>query len=211
MPVNYTDKSIWNVLTPGNGLNNVNVTNVGAINSIMAANGAVINYRSQSDLGKRICFTNAEIATYTYTPNGTLYGGVYQLVQVDSGATAASIGTGLLAYLQFAKRSTYTVTDVSHADATSEVAGVFLNTITPGNYGFIFVGNGYVTGSFKASIANGSPAAGDNVVAGAASGFMDDAAAQTVAPTGLFVGRAVTAPASSTKSVIYIDHQLGII
>ena len=134
------------------------------------------------------------------------------MIQVDSGATASGVGTGLVAYLEFTKRAGYVVTDQSHADANSLVAGIFLNSITPGNYGFIFVGNGYVTASFKSSITNGSAAIGDNVVGAIAGGFVDDVAASTTAVTGHFIGRAVgTAPASSTKSPIYIDHMLGLI
>ncbi len=209
MPKNFTDKSLQNIMKQG-GLNAINVATLGELNLIMQAAGATIPYGAQGDLGKVGAFTDAEIKNYTYAANGTLYGGLYQLVNVDSAATAASVATGTLAYLKHSGRSTYSVTDVAHADATGMVAGVFLNAIAPGNYGAIFVGSGLVNVAFKTGLTNGTPAIGDNVVGGVAGGFVDDAAAGTVAPTGLFIGRAaLTVPASATTSPIWIPSPIG--
>lgn len=201
--INLSDKSLWNVQGSNYGINNINVATLGELNAIMAAAGATIAYGSQDDLGKRVAISEAGAPSYTYTPNGTLYGGVYQMVQLSSAATAGNVAVGLVAYMLASGASGYVVTDEAHADSTALFAGIFLNTVTPGNYCAICVG-GKVNAAFKNPITNGAPAIGDNVVAGGGTGHVDDASAQTVAPTGLAIGKAVAAPASGVTSIIRI-------
>lgn len=203
MPVNYTDKSIFNASS--DKLNNLNAVTPGQISPIFATQGIGLNFGSQGDLGKKIAVTDAEIGNFTYTPNGTLYGGVYQLVQVSAAATQANIAQGKIAYL-LPTATGYQVTDEAHALSTAIVAGVFLNTVTPGNYCFIFVGGGRVNVLLKTGLTNGTPAIGDNIVVAGGGGTADDAAAGTTAPTGLYLGNAVTLPASNTLSVIYMER-----
>jgi hypothetical protein len=140
---------------------------------------------------------------------------MYQAVKVDPSATAGNVAVGKVAYLLDSTTTTtgeymFVVTDEAHATSTAIPVGVFLNTIAPGNYGVIFAGGGKINVLFKAGITNGTPAIGDNVVAGGGTGFVDDASAKTVAPTGLALGTAITAPASSTISPIWIKSPLGI-
>jgi hypothetical protein len=203
---NYVDKSIWNA---ANGaLNGVNVATIGELSTLLPN----IVYGSQQDLGKKIAVAIDQIGSYTNTTVGTLYEGVYQVVQVSSTAVAGSIFTGAVAYHLIGTGTSQTqnvVTDVSTATATSLVAGIFLNAVTPGNFTVIFVGGGRVAASFKTTLTNGTPAIGDNVVSGVAGGFVDDAAAGTVAPTGLFIGQAVgSIPASATTSLIFMKNIL---
>jgi len=203
---NYVDKSLWNV---ANGsLNGVNVATIGEISTLLGG----ITYGSQGDLGKKIAVSIDQIGSYTFPATPALYEGVYQIVQVSSTAVAGSIFAGAVAYHLFGAGASQTqnvVTDVSTATSTVLPAGIFLNAVTPGNYTVIFIGGGRVNVSFKTGLTNGAPAIGDNVVAGAAGGFADDAAAGTVAQTPLFLGNAVGAvPASATVSLIYMNRIL---
>jgi hypothetical protein len=208
--INFTDKSLWNVQGSNYGINNINVPTLGEVNQIMQGLGGLVAYGSQDDLGKRIVITEAGAADYTYTPNGTLFGGVYQLVKVDSGATAAQVAVGHAAFLKVSGAATYSVTAESQADSIALFAGVFLNTITPGNYGAILV-SGKVNALFKTSITNGAPAVGDGVFVGGGSGLFDDLTAGTItiAQTCDLIGKALVAPASTTMSAIQIQNVIG--
>lgn len=206
---NYSDKSLWN---PANGaLNAIMVPTLGEVSSYFANIGATSppQYGSQDDLGKKVCISITEIGSYTNTANGTLYEGVYQVVQIDSSANVSECGVGMSAYHKFLPTSGQNiVTNYSQAvnyQSTIFFAGVFL-TPNPvaGNYTVIFVGGGRVNVSYKAGITNGAPAIGDNVNANVAGGFFDDVSAAATGQTNYVVGNATIAPASSTLSPIYI-------
>ena len=199
---NYSDKSLWN---PANGaLNAIMVTTLGEISTLLPN----INWNSQDDLGKKVCVALPEIASYTNAANGTLFEGVYQAVQIDSSATAASCGVGRIAYHLISPTGQNVVTSVDKATSTALPAGIFL-TPNPvaGDYTVIFVGGGRVNVAFN-TVTNGAPAVGDNIVAGAAGGYADDASASTVAPTGLAFAKAVAAPAASTTSTVFMSDIL---
>ena len=213
MPLNFSDKSIWGAnLSSGFGLNNFNQPFTGQVSASGPGNqtSQPSTYASNSDQGKRLWVPQNEIANFTYTANGTLYGGMYQMVQVSASATAANVAVGKVAYILDGSQGSYIVTDEAHATSTAMIAGIFLNTITPGNFGFIFVGGGKVNVLPKASLTNGTPAIGDNIVAGGGTGFVDDAAAKTVAPTALFLGTAITLPAGSTAFPIWMKSPIGL-
>jgi hypothetical protein len=205
---NYSDKSLWN---PANGaLNAVMVPTLGEVSSIFQNIGATSPplYGSQDDLGKKVCIDLPNIASYTNASNGTLFEGMYQAVQIDSAATVASCGVGRIAYHLITTNGQNVVTSVDQATSTALMAGVFL-TPNPvaGYYTVIFVGAGRVNVAFN-TLTNGAPAIGDNIVAGAASGYADDASAKTVAPTGLAFAKAVTAPVASTTSTVFMSNIL---
>jgi len=206
MPRNYTDKSLWNVPF---AVNNINVTLPGEVSPFFSTLGSPgqVTYGSQDDTGKRIALTLGEIANYTYTTNGTLYEGVYELVQVDASATAANIYTGACAYYLFSNiTSSWVVTDSAHATSVSIPAGTFLNAVTPGNYTAIFVGGGRVNVKYTASLTNGSPAIGDVVVVnGATAGSYDDPTSTTAVLT-TFFGIATVAPASAGLTACYVKN-----
>jgi hypothetical protein len=213
MPLNFTDKSFWNAAFQING---TNVTTVGEINAMLAAAGVPVNYGSQQDLGKRIALADSEVAAYQNTANGTLYGAVYQLVYVDPGATAANVKTGTVAFLVDKTPSTgaansgalvYAVSDQSHADSTSLPAGIFLNSITPGNYGFIAV-HGKVNALFTTI---GTAGIGAGVFVGATgNGTVDTgSAAVTMATIGTYLGNAIVAPVTLTQTPIQMKTLLG--
>lgn len=197
---NYVDKSLWNV---ANGaINAVMVATAGEISTLLPG----ITFGSQDDIGKKIAVSNADIATYTNTTNGTLYEGVYQVVQISSAATVANCGVGAAAYHLFTDSNINVVTDIAHATSTTMPAGVFL-TPSPvaGYFTVIFVGAGRVNVKYLASLTNGAPAIGDNVTLGALGAF-DDAAAGTVTPTAVFFGKATVAPVASATSAVYVPY-----
>src|SRR5271165_207182 len=162
------------------------------------------------EVGDYFDITDAEALMLSNTSIGTLYGGRYERVLLDSAATASNVQIGKLAYLKSigalegpspasSAGGLSSVTDISHALASDLVAGVFLSSLTPGQYGFIQT-SGRATVYGKASLTNGSPAVGDMLTAGAL-GTVDDptqSTALTYALQSLVVGVALQAPASGT-------------
>ena len=139
------------------------------------------------------------------TPSGLpLFGGAYQIVQVDSGATAANIQYGNVAYIKLDSGPTagalpetdfagIFVTDYSHADVNALFAGVFLNAITPGNFGIIWVGAGRAAVNVQTGQSTSS-ALGAQVNANAVNSFGGAyLSAPGTAPVAYTMGTAVTA------------------
>src|SRR5258706_4952742 len=95
--------------------------------------------------------TNEEANQLSYPTNGMLYEGRYRRVKVDSGATASNVKTGtiglmpslaVITALNPAGAKNPPVNIVTSYDQTIGNAPgmrpvVFLNSITPGNYGFV--------------------------------------------------------------------------
>ena len=213
--VNFTDKSLFN---PAFKLNNVNVATLGQINALLAASGVVMGMGGQDDLGKRLTIMDQDAADWSLAATGTLFGGIYQAVQVDSGATAANIFPGAAAYLldtatgggNNSGSQGYVVTDQAHALATNLGCGVFLNAITPGNFGFIQI-SGKATVKYTAAPA--SLVAGCLVVfKGVTAGTFDtilDATAITGALLSAVIGNSIQAPVANTLGTIFIKTLLG--
>jgi hypothetical protein len=85
--------------------------------------------------------TEKEANAVSYTTTGTLHSGRYRWVQVDSAATAANVKTGTVGLL-LANSSMNVVTSYDKGIGGAVTAGisravVFLNSITPGNWGFV--------------------------------------------------------------------------
>jgi len=197
---NFTDKSISN---PGLlQLNNINVATLGQLNSLLQAAGVTISYGGVDDLGKRLIVSEADAVDWTLAANGTLFGGMYQAVQVAATAAAGNVAVGKVAFFNNAAGSAagFVVTDESVADNNGEVAGIFINTITPGNFGFIQVA-GKVNVLLKNPITNGAPAVGDALFSGGGSGTVDDLTLASVFSTAFlnrYLGFAIALPASNT-------------
>jgi hypothetical protein len=197
---NFTDKSLWNA---GNiAINNVNVATLGEINALLSG----INYGSQDDLGKRIVIAEVDAADWSLSSVGTLYGGIYQLVHLDASATAANVGKGKAAFLldgvSNAGAQIYDVTDEANAVALPHLCGVFLNSITPGNYGFIQVHGKYSCQYIAAvtAVTDG----GSVVLAGDGSGEWDVPAAgnETFILLAQTIGNAITTPANGALGTV---------
>jgi hypothetical protein len=106
-------------------------------------------------VGKILAFNHTNVAW-----SGTqLYGGKYQYVKLYLSSSAAAAAGQVASWYDL---DDYVVT----ADAltgTSLVAGIFLNAITKGNYGWIQI-SGLATVKFRAAITKATPAIGDLVL-----------------------------------------------
>jgi len=167
------------------------------------------------NIGDYFDLTNPEANDLSYSTNGILYAGRYRRVQVDSGATASNVKTGTiglmpsLAVVALNKYSTRNppmniVTSydqaIGLADAVRPV--VFLNSITPGNYGFVQE-LGVATVLYKSSLT-GTPTIG-GVVNSAATGVVDCPASAT-AIVRTSVGIAIDLPAAGALKRILLQY-----
>ncbi|MDE2099391.1 MAG: hypothetical protein KGL39_19220 [Patescibacteria group bacterium] len=198
------------VFIPGNYLN--------ACNSayMTGAGDAYGNtYATGLTIGKVIEIGTQAAASLT-NPAGAnqLFEGAYQWIQVDSGATAAYVQPGRAAFIKLDPGGTagvnpeigfvnLTVTSQDQADSINLRAGVFIEAIPPGNYGFIFVGAGRVEVTYRPALTNGSPALGDAVgVYTSGNGLFDDISATTINLATM--GRAVVVPVANGTSPMYV-------
>jgi hypothetical protein len=162
-----------------NKLNTVNdAASGGVVVSVPA--GAPSPYVSQTIPGDRIVLDDATALALSNTATGTLYGGVYMYVGTVATSTAApargTLAFWLAANLPNGATPAYTVTaDAQPAAATpTYIAGVFINAITKGNFGWI-------------------------QVAGTSSNFFDSSLTATNA--GLWVSAKVSPGVASTSDV----------
>jgi hypothetical protein len=147
------------------------------------------------NVGDFFDLTTQEASQLSNTSVGTLQAGRYRFIQVDSAATAANVATGTIGLMK-ASTSANVVTsyDIANLYLTLNTPRkvVFLNAITPGNYGFVQE-LGVATVQLKTGLGNGAPAIG-NVINITSTGA-DDPTSQTL--TQAQVGTALTLPASA--------------
>jgi hypothetical protein len=164
--------------------------------------------------------TNSEAAAASQTSVGTLYAGRYRRVQVDSGATAGNVKTGTIGLMpslaamiadgdSLGKPTPNVVTSYDQSLGNS-VGGmrpvVFLNAITPGNYGYIQeLGIATVLGK---SGLTATPTVGD-VIVSTTSGLVDDptqSGSPTYALLKTVVGVAIDTPVSNGKFRVLLSQ-----
>ena len=120
-------------------LNDVNDAAAGGV--IVTLPAGVTGPQVSQDLpGDRIALDDATALALSDTAIGTLLGGVYMYVKATS--VTRAISRGCVAFFKTADLGTsYAVySDVDPTAAhPSHVAGLFINTITSGNYGWILV------------------------------------------------------------------------
>ena len=159
--------------------------------------------------------TNPEANNLSYSVNGILYAGRYRRVKVDSGATVANVKTGTIGLMpSLAATSPLNslgtrnpamniVTSYDQAIGLSNSVRpvVFLNAITPGNWGFVQE-LGVATVLFGA--LTGTPAIG-GVINSVATGLAD-APASATAIVRTSVGIAIDLPAAGLKSRILLQY-----
>jgi hypothetical protein len=160
--------------------------------------------RYGGQLGQRIALGPDEVK---FDPTiGNLYGGVYQYVRVAAASTALLRGM-ILFWDPSVAENLYQVTAVEPT-GVSLIAGICLNVITPGNYGFIQIA-GRATVKFRAALTKVA-AVGDLVLAAAAGAGADNATADVLADaTGLtsvqvrhLVGIAEEAPTNGGLKIV---------
>lgn len=151
----------------------------------------------------------------TTSPAVELYGGVFQYVQAYNGTTAPAVGQpAAWAYDQatvsgnvYAAFQNYIVTaDTNSILRVGRIAGVFLNAITKGNYGWIQT-KGLATVLFKTSISKTTPADGDLVLIDYVSGLADvpgDGTTVTFPLIKAIIGTAIGAPVSNQGNIVLL-------
>jgi hypothetical protein len=156
--------------------------------------------------------TNEEANLASYQTNGVLYAGRYRRVKVDSGATASNVKTGTIGLMpslavvsvnQFGTKNPpmniVTSWDQSIGGVVRPV--VFLNAITPGNFGFVQeLGVATVLGG--ATLQKATPAIGD-MIEGTTLGVAQDPTTQTQGVN--FLGKAIDLPTAALKFRILLD------
>lgn len=143
--------------------------------------------------------TYGEALSLSYSANGTLYAGRYRFVQVEAGATAAYIKTGTIGLLRAmvlpasapGTSGVNVVTSYERGLAPGVRPVVFLNSITPGNFGWIQeMGDASVL--CGATLSKAAPAIGD-ILNSVATGLVDDPTSQAYVATTIGVAAAVPA------------------
>jgi len=187
-------------------LNNCNDTSPTSFTDLRT--GAPV-YGGALVLGEYFDLTNGEAQKLQYATNGTLYEGRYRRVLVDSGATASNVKTGTIGCMPSLAVSANdggpntpalnVVTSYDQAIGSAAGAGmrpvVFLNAITPGNYGFVQeLGTATVLGG--ATLQKATPAIGD-LIESTTLGVAQDPTTQTMGP--LFIGKAIDLPVANGK------------
>ena len=171
------------------------------------------------NVGDYFDLTNPEANDLSYQTNGVLYAGRYRRVQVDSGATAANVKTGTIGLMpslavvgvnKYGTRNPpmniVTSYDQAIGLSTNVRPVVFLNAITPGNYGFVQeLGVATVLG---ASSFAATPAIGD-LLQTTTSGLVTDptqSTGLTSATAKLVIGTAIDLPKVSALFRILLQY-----
>lgn len=150
----------------------------------------------QGQLGAVLVLNAAEALRLSNTTTGTLYGGKYQYVQFLSTQSGTTVVGGPMYW-----------SDADNFIVTADVptngagfAGVALNVVTKGNYGFIQVAG--KAALHTAAVTKASPAIGDAVVTSTI-GIFDDLtdANSTVLQAARIVGQWTVAPANNTTTL----------
>ena len=227
MPRNFSDKSFWNVATT-----KVNATSVpvaGETNSLFQNLGLPCPpaYGSQDDVGKRVVLSEVDMfpgasSQYQLSTGPQLYGGLYELVFVDSGATAGNIGPGKAAFLKDVITGggtdsgalIHAVTTEDQAASFNQITGIFLFAATPGQYTFIQV-HGKAIVQYRAAVTNAA-VTGAVMLQGAGTGVFDSIAAATAivagtanAAIGSYVGQAISVPANGAIGTVQLRPLFG--
>jgi len=153
-------------------------------------------------VGHELMLDHEQALKLSKTSVGTLYAGRYKYVQTRLASTQTA-GVGQVAY--WYDQDDYIVTpDVS----VGCVAGIFINIITKGNYGYIQT-RGLASVLFKASVTKATPAVCDLVINVSDSSLgkgdvLADATNITSPLAAAILGTAWTAPVSGTITQVQL-------
>lgn len=152
--------------------------------------------------------TEAEANQLSYTTNGTLHAGRYRRVQVDSGATASNVKTGTIGYMVAGGQPQLNLVTSYDKAIVGAHGVVFLNSITPGNYGFVQeICGGVGTVLCGATLTKSGPATGDLLNA-TTLGVADDPTVQELVPAS--IGIALDPPNPATKIRVFLCGTPGL-
>jgi hypothetical protein len=147
------------------------------------------------NLGDWFNLTEAEANALSYLTNGTLHAGRYRRVQVDSGATASNVKTGTIGLMVAGLQPNLNVVTSYDKGIVGAHPVIFLNAITPGNYGFVQE-DGILTVLCGATLQKTTPNTGD-LIESTTLGVADDKTTQTV--NAATIGVALDPPNPATK------------
>lgn len=182
-------------------LNTVNDPTAGGGTSSYVGDG-----RCPGALGS-VVYLNVNSPTFYDSTVGTLYPGGYKRVHLVSTSTQAA-ARGRIAYW-VNPASTTVPFDVTGDATDGNQAGVFINVITKGNYGYIQV-EGLASVLFTSSVTKSTPAKKDLVVCTAGDGtgnVLADATNITSPIAARILGIAEAAPVAGAISLVILKPQ----
>lgn len=197
-------------------LNDVNDAAAGGVILSLPA-GTPAPYVSQDFPGDRICIDDATAVALSDVAVGTLFGGIYMYVGTLLTATAAPARGSLAFYraadLPSAVTNLYQVT--SDASPTTAIptffAGVFINAVTKGNFGWIQLG-GVASILFDSAITAAAVGNPVTVKISATVASTADVGVNVVTATipfayaGGFIGTAIVIPVVSTITAVLMQR-----
>lgn len=188
-------------------LNDVNDASAGGV-IVSLPSGVTGPQVSQTMPGDRIVLDDATALALSDTSVGTLYGGIYEYVGTLSTSTATpAVGTICfwpLANLPSGATPSYIGTADAQPTAAlpAYIAGVFINAVTKGNYGWIQVA-GFATALFDSTLtATANATTVSAKVTSVVASCFDAGVAISTTTLPFVVGYAVGAPVASTLSTI---------
>lgn len=194
-------------------LNDVNDSASGGVPVSLPA-GVPLPQSSQTLPGDRIVLDDATALALSDTTVGTLFGGIYMYVQTLAAGTTAP-ARGAAAFIRAADfpggaTQAYMVTGDPQPTAAipTFVAGVFINAITKGNFGWIQVG-GTMSCLFDATITAAAVGNPVTLKIGSTTGTFDVGVAVaatlagTIAAVDTLVGMAIVLPVLSTITTVH--------
>lgn len=194
-------------------LNDFDLANpAGIIQSVPS--GVAATQGMQNIVGDTFFFSEDQALALSDTAIGTLYGGFYKLVQTKLASTAApAVGKACFWDTGVAADLMQVTPDESGSQGVNLFAGVYINALTKGNYGFVQVGGKctirYRT-TFSGVAANGQAVflagAGAGTDVGTFDVFGSDGAAVTFAQAAQLVHRFV-----GTAEALPVAAALGIV
>ena len=146
------------------------------------------------NLGDYFDLTEAEANQLSYTTTGTLHAGRYRRIQVDSSATSANVAKGHVGLMLAGGQPQLNLVTSYDKGIAGAHPVVYLNSITPGNYGFIQE-LGIATVLCGGTIQKAGPASGD-LLEMTTLGVVDDKTTQTVNQSTIGVALAPPSPNS---------------
>lgn len=153
------------------------------------------------NLGDYFDLTNSEAANLSNTATGTLYAGRYRRILVDSGATASNVKTGTIGLMGAGTQPQMNRVTSYDKGIVGAHACVFLNTVTPGNYGFVQE-LGIASILCGATLTKSGPATGD-LMNSTTLGVLDDPTVQEFVPASM--GIALSPPNPNTLILVQLD------
>ena len=162
-------------------------------------------YAGGLNLGDYFDLTEAEAQLNDYVPAGgpqvALHAGRYRRVQVDSGATASNVKTGTIGLMVAGLQPNLNVVTSYDKGIVGAHPVIFLNSITPGNYGFVQE-LGIASILCGATLQKAAPATGD-VIVSTTLGVGQDLTAQTIDKENL--GIALSPPSPNTLCMVALN------